>query len=195
MSTLRVNQINLNDAANAYIVQSNTYNVSVYVNGSEMLQLLTNNSIIVPSTATFVSSNVSISALTAAFGATNSAFGKANTSVQNNATTLITAGYTVQPYNAGANISSYGTWTPDPANGNYQFATSNGAVTIAVPASNCAIDIILTNGVAAGSITFSGYTVQSGGTGDTYATTNANKYLLMIRRINSISTYIWKALQ
>jgi len=126
--------------------------------------------------------------------ATN-AFGKANTSVQNNATTLITAGYTVLTYNAGANVAAYTTWTPDPANGNYQFATSNGAFTIATPTSNCAIDVLLTNGAAAGSITFSGFTVQTNGTGDTYATTSTNKYLLMIRRINSISTYIWKALQ
>lgn len=34
-----------------------------------------------------------------------------------------------------------------------------------------------------------------GGGGDTYATTGNNKYLLMIRRINSVATYSWKALQ
>ena len=132
---------------------------------------------------------------TNAFTQANNAFAKANTSVQNNATTLITTGYTVTPFNAGANISSYGTWTPDAANGNYQFGTSNGAVTIGVPAANSAIDFLLTNGVAANTITYSGYTVQSGGTGDTYATTNGNKYLISIRKINSVATYVIKALQ
>ncbi len=109
-------------------------------------------------------------------------------------TATITKGFTVTPYNIGT-VSS-GTNTPDPANGNYQYMTNNGAHTLAVPASDCAIDILVTNGASAGTITISGsYTAPSGGGGDTYATTNANKYLLMIRRINSVSTYLWKALQ
>ena len=148
-----------------------------------------------PSGSYFTTLYAQANTATNAFTQANNAFAKANTSVQNNATTLITAGYTVLTYNAGANVAAYTTWTPDPANGNYQFATSNGAFTIATPTSNCAIDVLLTNGAAAGSITFSGFTVQTNGTGDTYATTSTNKYLLMIRRINSISTYIWKALQ
>jgi hypothetical protein len=125
----------------------------------------------------------------------NSAFTKANTSVQNNATTQITTGYTYKSFNAGSNVAAFITWTPNAANGNYQYANTNGPFTIAAPASDSAMDIILTNGASAGSITFSGYTVQSGGTGDTYATTNANRYLLSIRRIFGISTYVWKALQ
>jgi hypothetical protein len=109
-------------------------------------------------------------------------------------TATITKGYSVTPNNLGT-ISS-GTVTPDPANGNYQYMTNNGAHTLAVPASDCAVDILVTNGASAGTITISGsYTAPSGGGGDTYATTNANRYLLMIRRINSISTYAWKALQ
>jgi len=188
MSTLRVNQVIFNDGNNAYFTQANTNNVSLYVNGTEALAFYTNGAVVFSNTNFKVGGTNVISSLAAAYN-------QANTSVQNNATTLITTGYTVTPFNAGANISSYGTWTPDPANGNYQFATSNGAFTIATPTSNCAIDVLLTNGAAAGSITFSGFTVQTNGTGDTYATTSTNKYLLMIRRINSISTYIWKALQ
>lgn len=106
----------------------------------------------------------------------------------------ITGGYSVSPFNPTSNIAAYGTWTPDPANGNYQFANSNGAVTIAVPVSNCAIDVLITNGINAKTITLSGYTVGSS-TGDTYTTTAGYRFLLMIRKINSIATYLWKALQ
>jgi hypothetical protein len=107
-------------------------------------------------------------------------------------TATITKGYTVTPNNIGT-VSS-GTTTPDPANGNYQYYTNNGAHTLAAPSSDCAIDILLTNGASAGAITFSGFTVGSS-TGSTYATTNTQKYLLSIRRINGTSTYIWYALQ
>lgn len=107
----------------------------------------------------------------------------------------IAGGFTVASFNAGANIAAYGTWTPNPANGNYQYVTSNGAVTIAVPASNCAIDVLWYNGTAPGSVTFSGYQAASGGGGDSYLTTSSTEYILMIRRINGFSTYVWKALQ
>lgn len=123
------------------------------------------------------------------------AFNKANASVQNNSTTLITTGYTVSSFNAGSNVASYGTWTPDPANGNYQYATSNGAFTLSSPSSNSALDILLTNGVNAKSITFSGFTVDANNIGDLYNTTNTNRFIFMIRRINNVSTYIIKALQ
>jgi hypothetical protein len=188
MSTLRVNQVIFNDGNNAYFTQANTNNVSLYVNGTEALAFYTNGAVVFSNTNFKVGGTNVISSLAAAYN-------QANTSVQNNATTLITTGYTVTPFNAGANISSYGTWTPDAANGNYQFGTSNGAVTIGVPAANSAIDFLLTNGVAANTITYSGYTVQSGGTGDTYATTSGNKYLISIRKINSVATYVIKALQ
>lgn len=123
------------------------------------------------------------------------AFNKANTAMQNNVTTQITVGYTYQVFNAGANIAAYGTWTPNAANNNYQYGTSNGAVTIAAPPADSAIDFLWTNGINAQAITFSGYTVQSGGTGDAYVTTNAFQFLFSIRRINGVSTYTIKALQ
>lgn len=107
-------------------------------------------------------------------------------------TSLITKGFTVTPNNIGT-VSS-GTTTPDPANGNYQYYTNNGAHTLAAPSSDCAIDILVTNGASAGAITFSGFTVGSS-TGSTYATTNAQKYILSIRRINATATYSWYALQ
>lgn len=110
-----------------------------------------------------------------------------------NGNATLTGGFRQTSYNIGT-VSS-GTTTPDAYNGNFQYMTNNGAHTIAVPANDCAIDILVTNGASAGTITFSGYTVPSGGTGDTYATTNTNKYILSIRRINGTTTYSWDALQ
>jgi hypothetical protein len=107
-------------------------------------------------------------------------------------TSLITKGFTVTPNNIGT-VSS-GTTTPDPANGNYQYYTNNGAHTLAAPSSDCAIDILVTNGASAGAITFSGFTVGSS-TGSAYATTNTSKFILSIRRINAVATYSWYALQ
>ena len=124
-----------------------------------------------------------------------SVYTSGSNNISNGQTTLITTGYSVLTYNAGANLAAFGTWTPDPSNGNYQFANTNGALTIGVPTNNCAIDVLIWNGPTTGSITFSGYTAPSGGGGDTYATTAGNRYLLMIRKINSIATYAWKALQ
>lgn len=107
-------------------------------------------------------------------------------------TQTITKGFTVTPNNLGT-ISS-GTTTPNAANGNYQYYTNNGAHTLAAPGADCAIDILVTNGASAGIITFSGYTVGSN-TGSALDTTNANKFIISIRRINSISTYSVYALQ
>lgn len=114
------------------------------------------------------------------------------TALLSDATANITKGYTVTPNNIGT-VSS-GTTTPDPANGNYQYYTNNGAHTLAAPSSDCAIDILVTNGASAGSITFSGFTVGAS-TGSAYNTTNANRFILSIRRINGVSTYSWYALQ
>ena len=171
------NGITFNSSSNT--IFTNTVNVSGTTN---TLNLIVGNADI-------------LATLTGANTISTSAFTKANTSVQNNATTLITTGYTYQTFNAGSNVAAFITWTPNAANGNYQYANTNGPFTLAAPASDSSIDIMLTNGASAGAITFSGYTVQSGGTGDTYATTNANRYLLSIRRLFGVSTYLWKALQ
>jgi hypothetical protein len=107
-------------------------------------------------------------------------------------TSLITIGFTVTPNNIGT-VSS-GTTTPALASGNYQYYTNNGAHTLAAPAADGAADILITNGASAGAITFSGFTVSSS-PGDTLTTTNTNKFMVSIRRINSVSTYTIKALQ
>jgi hypothetical protein len=109
-----------------------------------------------------------------------------------NGNQTITAGFAVTPYSIGT-VSS-GTTTPAAANGNYQYYTNNGAHTLAAPSSDCAIDILVTNGASAGAITFSGFTVGSS-TGSTLTTTNTNKFIISIRRINSVATYSIYALQ
>lgn len=108
-----------------------------------------------------------------------------------NVTATVSVGYTVTPNNLGT-MSNF---TINPALGNYQFGTNDGAFTLTAPASDCAIDLLVTNGASAGTITLSGFTAPAGGGGDTYATTNTNKYILHIRRINGTATYMWKALQ
>ena len=107
-------------------------------------------------------------------------------------TATISKGYTLTPYSAGTKSS--GTFTPAPADGNYQYATNGGAHTLAAPSSDCAIDLYYLNNASAGAITMSGFTVGAN-TGDTYTTTDTYKFILSIRRIDSVSAYVWKALQ
>lgn len=100
-------------------------------------------------------------------------------------------GFTILPFSGGTVSGSY---TPDALNGNYQYFTNNGAITFNAPTTDCAIDFLITNGASAGAITFSGYTVNAN-TGEPLTTTNTNKFILSVRRINSVSTYTIKALQ
>jgi hypothetical protein len=104
----------------------------------------------------------------------------------------ITGGFRVTPYN-GATIAS-GTVTPDTYNGNYQYYTNNGAHTLAAPANDCAVDILITNGASAGAITFTGFTVGTN-VGEALTTTSGSKFIISIRRINAVATYTIKALQ
>lgn len=104
----------------------------------------------------------------------------------------ITVGYKVTPFSGGT-VSS-GTITPDPATGNYQYYTNGGAHTLAAPSSDCSMDILITNNASAGAITFSGFTVGSS-PGSALTTTNTNKFIVSIRRVNSVSTYSIYALQ
>lgn len=113
----------------------------------------------------------------------------ANT-VKSNATKSFTAGYTSTDYSAGT--KSTGTFTPDPANGNFQYAVNGGAHTLAPPASSCTMIIQYTNNASAGSITTSGFTKV---TGLTPGTTNGDDFLAFITRINGFSHLAWQALQ
>lgn len=106
-----------------------------------------------------------------------------------------------QTLSGGANVTSYslgtvssGTLTIDCGKCPLQYVTNNGAFTFAAPSNdgNCAV--LITNGASAGAITFSGFTV-SASTGDALTTTNTNKFIISVIRINGTSTYLIKALQ
>lgn len=94
---------------------------------------------------------------------------------------ILTTGFATTSYSGGT-VSS-GTYTPDEANGNKQYITANGAFTLAVPTNDCNIELEITNGASAGSITTSSYTKVSG----SYATTNTNKYLFYITKTQNYS--------
>ncbi len=110
-------------------------------------------------------------------------------STTNSAT--LTKGFTVTPNNLG-NITDF---TIDPTLGNYQYGTNHAAATWTAPASDCSVLILVTNDGSAGTITFSGFTVAAGNTGDTLTTVNGSKFLINIIRINGVSTYVCKSLQ
>jgi hypothetical protein len=104
----------------------------------------------------------------------------------------VTGGFSITPGNLG-NVTG-GSGTLSSGSGNYQYYTNNGAHTLNAPASDCAIDILITNGATAGAITLSGFTVNSN-IGEPFTTTNGHKFVLSVRRINGVSTYLIKALQ
>ena len=101
----------------------------------------------------------------------------------------LTGGFTVTPYNAGTKSS--GTFTPDPANGNYQYALNGGAHTLAPPATDCNMVIQYTNNGSAGTITTSGFTSVSGAPD----TVNGDDFFAYITRVNGFSALQWFPLQ
>jgi hypothetical protein len=103
-----------------------------------------------------------------------------------------TGGFRITAYNA----TQAGGFTCNAMNGNYQYYTNSGAMTITAPANDCAIDYLQTNAASgAGAVTFSGFTVASGNTGDALTTAANAKFIISVRRINGTSTYVIKALQ
>ncbi len=94
------------------------------------------------------------------------------------------------PYSAGTFTS--GTYTPVYSNGNFQYATNNGAHTLAPPAAVCTIVIEYVNGASAGTITTSGFTKV---TGDSLTTTNGSKFFLYITKHQTYSSLNVQALQ
>jgi phage-related tail fiber protein len=110
--------------------------------------------------------------------------------LKSDATKALTAGYSATPYNAGTRSS--GTFTPDEANGNFQYCVNGGAFTLAPPTNNCTLIIQITNNGSAGAITTSGFTKV---TGTAPGTTNADDFLAYITKINGFSHLSWQALQ
>lgn len=105
-------------------------------------------------------------------------------------TDTLTSGYSATPYNAGTRSS--GTYTPDEANGNLQYATNGGAHTLAPPTNNCTIIVQYTNNASAGAITTSGFTKVSG---TAPGTVNGDDFLGYITKHNGFSHLTWVALQ
>lgn len=115
---------------------------------------------------------------------------------------LLSRSATAQTFSGGINITSFSqgsfsggaTFTNNCGQGPLQFLTNAGAFTFASPANDGSCDVLVTNGAAAGTITFSGFTVSSN-TGDALDTTNTHKFIIHVERINATSTYLVKALQ
>jgi len=102
----------------------------------------------------------------------------------------LTVGYNATENDAGT--KSTGTFTPDPADGNFQKAVNGGAHTLAPPGSTCTIVIQYTNNASAGAVTTSGFTLVDG---DTISTTDGDDFLFFITVVNSFSHLHVKALQ
>ena len=79
-------------------------------------------------------------------------------------------------------------------NGNYQSIGNVGAFTITAPTVDCAVDLMVVNAAGAGTISFSGFTVGPN-TGDLLTNVNGHIFIISIRRMANISTYVIKALQ
>lgn len=102
----------------------------------------------------------------------------------------LTAGFNATDHSAGT--KSTGTYTPDPADGNFQYAVNGGAHTLAPPGSSCTIVIQYTNNGSAGAITTSGFTQV---TGDAFTTTDGDDFMCVLTRCNSFSVLNITALQ
>ena len=103
---------------------------------------------------------------------------------------VLTAGFATTPYSAGTKSS--GTFTPDEANGNFQYAVNGGAHTLAPPTNNCSLVVQYTNNASAGAVTTSGFTLVDG---DTISTTNGDDFFFFIVKCNGFSSLTVKALQ
>jgi hypothetical protein len=102
----------------------------------------------------------------------------------------LVGGFNTTPYSAGS--KSTGTFTPDPANSNFQYATNDGAHTLAPPSNACTLVLEYTNGASAGAVTTSGFTDVDGAT---LTTTNGHKFFLYITKHQNYSSLFVKALQ
>lgn len=105
-------------------------------------------------------------------------------------TATLSVGFDSSDYAAGTKSS--GTYTPDPADGNFQVATNGGAHTLAPPSTSCSIVLHYTNNGSAGAITTSGFTLVDG---DAFTTTDTHEFVCVVTKINDVSVLTIKALQ
>lgn len=127
---------------------------------------------------------------TAAIAALQAGKENANAHIlKDNVSVALSVGYPNTPYSAGTFTS--GTFTPSVANGRMQYATNNGAHTLAPPAVGEEVIVEYTNGASAGAITTSGFTKVTG-SGDT---TSGHKFLYRATRHQTYSQLLIEALQ
>lgn len=110
--------------------------------------------------------------------------------LSNGQTDTLTKGFDATEFDAGT--KSGGTFTPDPAEGNFQKAVNGGSHILAPPASTCSIVIQYTNDASAGVISTSDFTVV---TGDPFTTTDGDDFMCYIVRCNGFSHLNIVALQ
>ena len=100
------------------------------------------------------------------------------------------SGYHAEVYDIGTVTG--GTTTPDPEQANLQTLTNNAAFTLAPPAENTNVVILMTNGASAGAMDTSAFSKVGG---DTIVTTSGYQYLLSITRIGSVSRLYIEGMQ
>lgn len=196
-TTLNVGSVGLN--ASAVLVGANVVaNLTTVAVGNSTVSVTANSSALVVSNSTF-SAVFDVSGVRVGNSTINVVVNTSMVSINGGnvySTTArnqnISGGATYTSNNQG--IKSTGTFTIDPGVCQLQYIAANGAFTLAAPAADGAVDLLVTNGTGAGAITFSGFTV-SPNFGDPYVTTNTYQFMFHIRRINGVSTYIIKALQ
>ena len=101
----------------------------------------------------------------------------------------ISGGFSFQVF-----VPPAGNLTINPFNGNYQSINNAAAFTITAPAVDCAVDLMVVNIAGAGPIGWTGFTVGNN-TGDLLTVTVGHRFIISIRRMANISTYVIKALQ
>lgn len=104
----------------------------------------------------------------------------------------VTGGFTFEPYDHGT-VSS-GSITPNPSQCLKQTVTNNGAFTLNATTECGDVELHVTNGASAGTITFSGFVKKY--TSDPITTTNTHKFIIMIFGWGALGAdYVIKARQ
>lgn len=103
---------------------------------------------------------------------------------------VVTGGFRVTSLDDGTQTT--GTYTPDPGDRPLISITNGGAFTFADPAYDGAFAMLVTNNASAGTITFSGFDMQ---TGSDLSTTDTEKFMLYITRVASSTHLHIEALQ
>lgn len=98
-----------------------------------------------------------------------------------NQTQELAAGFTVSDYDAG---TASGTFTPDPADGNFQVVVNDGAFTLAAPASSCSLVLLINGTTNAGTISTFGFTRV---TGDPLTAVGFDRFMCTIIRCSNTS--------